>query len=379
MTRPAPPAVFAWITGERTNIGDSLLRRPYLASLRQLGPVQLWINRSDQGFLSGLGLDGSEQLVPGFARWYGRLLASTLRRRTIVVVNAGELRVHASRVVLLTALLFASLLARIRGGAGVWIGASVPPSGRRVLSMPVRVAARLIDYVQWREPGSTWIADRAVGPDWAFAEGSPVPTWSLDARPLCAFVLRGDRAEPSPDWIGWARQLCLDHGLSAVVVVQVRQDGERARSLARQLDAEVIDWEPSASHREQEERVRGVYRESLLVVGDRLHGLILGATEGALPLGWVESSVGKTDRHFRGVGLPFVGAHESRPGRDLPRLSPDDLAPLFEELRSGVGDARDSLAAVHRDLGELRHDPRPRSLARQRRATRSSASRKARE
>ena len=126
--------VFAWITGERTNVGDSLLRRPYVAALRRIGRLELWIRTSTPDFLTGLSLDDDVVLTPGFAVWYARLLRSALRRRTVVVLNAGESRVEGSRALLLSALLVAGLVVRVRGGSSVWRCVSSrrpPPSALR--------------------------------------------------------------------------------------------------------------------------------------------------------------------------------------------------------------------------------------------------------
>ncbi len=358
--RATPPAgegtpVFAWITGERTNVGDSLLRRPYLAALRRVGPVDLWINRSTPDFLRGLDPAPEDTLTPRFARWYPRLLRTALRRRTILVLNAGEFRVHPSRVGLLLALVAAALVVRLRRGATVWIGVSVPPSGGRLMRSPVRWAGRHLDDVRWRDtesPRST--VSRPVVPDWAFAEGTPVGSWSSSERRLAAFVLRGDRSDPTQAWFDWARTLCADHGLRPVVVIQVRQDAARAAAVAAELGGDVIDWPAASAHDEQERAVREVYRRSLFVIGDRLHGLIIGATEGAIPLGWVESSRGKIRRHFEAVGLTSAGLLEGVPATDLPRIHPPAEQEMARDLRRSVSGARSSLARVGEELERLR-------------------------
>ncbi|MGX1701062.1 polysaccharide pyruvyl transferase family protein [Microbacterium sp. NPDC055357] len=357
------PAVFAWITGERTNLGDSLLRRPYIAALRRIGPTRLWVNRSERDFLSGLGLDGSEVCFASFPRWYGGLLASALRRRTILVLNAGEFRVHASRVALLIVLLLASVLVRIRGGSTVWIGVSVPPTPHRILGAPVRWAARYLDYLQWRDDVSRSTGGpRQVGPDWAFATGTPTPHWPSTDRTRCAFVLRGDRAEPSAAWITWAKGFCGDHGLQPIAVVQVRQDELHARRLAAALGGEVFAWPPESSHAQHEDQLRALYRTCRVVIGDRLHGVVVGATEGAVPLGWVESSSGKIGRHLGVVGIDYAGEHEGRGGVDLPRVPVELTDRRASGLAEAIGGARMQLAGLTERLGSLRSEQHPASL-----------------
>ncbi|MFG6446525.1 hypothetical protein ACFXQA_14790 [Microbacterium sp. P07] len=358
------PTVYAWITGERTNVGDSLLRRPYIAALSLIGPLHLWINKSTPDFLTNLALPTETDLHRRFASWYVRLLASAVRRRTVLVLNAGEFRVRPSGAALLALLLIAAQLVRLRGGATIWVGVSVPQSERKLLSIPYRWAGRNLDYVQWREPRSVQTsARRAVGPDWGFAEGSPTANWDDALRPLCAFVLRGDRALPSDEWFRWARDLCADLGLRPVVVVQVRQDTDRAHEVAAVLEAQVIEWDPASDHVSQELRIREVYRESLLVVGDRLHGLVIGATEGAVPLGWVESSRGKIDTHFTAVGLAYPGASEGRTAAELRRVTTSDITNWRDELVSAIEEARRSIRHTQRALSSLATAQSPAELA----------------
>jgi hypothetical protein len=365
----APP-VFAWITGELTNVGDSLLRRPYVQALAGIGPLDLWINRSNEDFLSGVAVPPDARVTAGFRPWYLRLLRTALRRRTILVLNAGEFRVHASRTGLLVALLIAAKIVKLRGGATMWIGVSVPLSERRIQRLAVRHAARTIDYLQWRDPESNLAAGvREVGPDWGFDAGTTVGRWpELDARPMCAIVLRGDRPAPTREWNEWVVATCARLGLQPVVIVQVRQDIVRADEAARALDAELVPWPDDVDHRTQEETIREVYRRSRIVIGDRLHGLIIGVTEGAVPIGWVESSRGKIARHFATIGMSEVGEYEGRPGGALPVLTAERIEEIGQRARDAVTTARADLQKLAGEIGGLRNSQEQVSLRRLRRA-----------
>lgn len=377
--RPSRPgreqvAVFAWMTGESTNLGDSVLRRPYVAALRDIGPLDLWINRGTPDFLTGLGLSHEDRLSRGFLSWYLRLISTALRRRTLLALNAGEFRAHASRVGLLTALLLAAQVVRLRGGASVWVGASIRESSHKLLRLPTLWAGRSIDYLQWREPGSLrTCATRAVGPDWGFLPGTSVEDWPTDRRDRCAFVLRGDRPVPSPEWFDWARALCDTHGLSPTVIVQVRQDAHRANFVATELCCDVIEWTEVATHAEHEDRVRRVYRRSAIVVGDRLHGLVLGATEGAVPIGWVESSRGKIRAHFDALGMTYVGKFEGAPAADLPAIDPPETATRSVDLKRVISRARFDLRELQVALGTLGSPVNSSDLSGLRRAQRARA------
>lgn len=356
--------VFAWITGERTNLGDSLLRRPYVRGLAKIGRLEIWVNKSTPDFLDGLDLPRQAKLIRAFPVWYGRLVLSSLCGRTILVINAGEFRTQVSRAALFLPLLAASLIVRLRGGCSIWIGGSVPEPDGGLLGVPARIAGRTMDYVQWREAGSCLTAaKRSVGPDWAFLEGGAVKDWTAKKRVSCAVVLRGDRPAPTDSWYSWVRELCAEHHLSPVVVVQVRQDNDRAQAVADRLGGTIFPWPTDRTHSQQESLIRDIYSRSVLVIGDRLHALIIGATEGAVPIGWVESSRGKIGKHFDVVGIEYAGQYEGAQAGDLPSIDVRRIGAWADQLSEAVELARDDLHALQQALGKLESERRPNALA----------------
>ena len=93
--------------------------------------------------------------------------------------------------------------------------------------------------------------------------------------------------------------------------------------------------------------MRETYSETRLVIGDRLHGLIVAATEGAVPLGWVESSTGKIRRHFNAAKMPFsVGEFEGAAASELPAVSNVQLLEWRATLEARVAEARDEINAT---------------------------------
>jgi hypothetical protein len=344
--------VYAWITGQDTNIGDSLLRRPYLECLAEVGPVDVWVRDASPEFLSGLGATPAV-ISRSFARWYLRMLSSAVRRRTVVALNAGEMWISPSRVGLVLLLTFAGIIARVRGGCAVWLGASVTPTNNPVWRLSYRFAARSTAMVQWREARSNELAvPRTVGPDWAFAAGSATTQWRSD-RPVLAVVLRGDRPAPSAAWMDWLVAVAASCSLELVYVVQVEADRGRAVQLAAATGGRVLEWPAGRPHRDQERAVRDLYAQTLLAVGDRLHGLVVAATEGAVPLGWVESSQGKMSRHFQAVAMPYVGEFEGRSCSEYPDLTDAVIEDLRSKLAGDIDGARRSLRETRADLAAL--------------------------
>ncbi|MGO4202783.1 polysaccharide pyruvyl transferase family protein [Rhodococcus sp. TAF43] len=347
------PGVFVWATGQDENIGDSLLRRAYLARLRDHGDVNPWTGQASDEFLAGLGLAASERVFRSYRDWYSAALRSGMSRPTVVALNAGEVPVSRKGALRMLTLAILILWTKPRGGGGIWVGAGVPqPERRRFLAWPYRLVASLCDYVRFRDSESqAVVASRSgVAPDWAFALGTATCEWKApDARSRLAVVIRGDRERPSSEWISWIKETASLHGLTPVVVVQVHRDAAMAEWLAGEIGGSVSGWE-DGDHSAREAEVRGIYADCALVVGDRLHGLIVGATEGALPLGWVETSAGKIRRHFGAVGLEWTGNQEGRPAREFDVLSETDLAGMRESLVQAVDEARNRLGSVGREM-----------------------------
>lgn len=87
----------------------------------------------------------------------------------------------------------------------------------------------------------------------------------------------------------------------------MRRDGQRAAELAAGLGADLLDWPATESLRSREARLRHYYRDSLAVISDRAHALIIGMTEGAVPIGVTTSSPEKIRRLFGVVStLPIA-------------------------------------------------------------------------
>ncbi|WP_137723934.1 hypothetical protein [Prescottella subtropica] len=345
--------VFVWATGQDENIGDSLLRRAYLEHLRVHGGISVWTAQASNDFVAGLGLDPSDRVFTSYRKWYLAALRSAFDARTMVAVNAGEVPLSRRGATRMATLAVLTIWCRLFGGAAVWAGAGVPrPGAWTVLALPYRVVARLCDVVHFRdrESNTSLAVTREVAPDWAFALGSATHEWpSSEERSLLAVVLRGDRERPSPAWIAWVRSTAEALGLEPIVVVQVRRDSGTAAWLATELDGVVSHW-GSADHAAREREVRRIYARSAVVVGDRLHGLIVGATEGAVPLGWVESSNGKIRRHFDAIGLDWPGSGEGCAADGLSDVSTADITRMGREMAGAVDDARARLTTVGRTL-----------------------------
>lgn len=337
---------FIAATGQRDNVGDSLLRRPMLASANTARPRYVLIGEEADDYATNLGLLSTDRTFVRREAWLLALIRHSARRRTTLIMNSGEVVVNARFIldrILMTPVI---ALIRARGGrvAQTGIGIRRPQNKTRVLRSLLRTSS----LVTWRdEPSRDCARTGRVTPDWAFHEGATVDELvrrmehaSQDQRTL-VLSMRADSPLPSGSWIREMRQTLTDLEATAVVVCQVRRDRERCAWLAEALEADFVDWVPEATHFEQEAAVRKVYAQSTWVTSDRLHVLIAAFTEGCVPLDLIPDSGAKIARTFAPVG-----DFPKRATGAAPRLSEDQkiLLETLATARSRIKLLREELS-----------------------------------
>ena len=345
--------------GQVDNLGDSVLRRALLRAIRPVGHLTVNVVGMPEGYLSGLDLRPGDRLVRDPADW-GPRLARGLLNGALYAYNAGETYADAAytRHCLLTLPLL--LAGRVRGGRAVHTGFGVR-SSHPVWGRALRLGLAACDEVTWRDaPSRKAIGVGTVAPDWAYGEGSSTSDieGAADAsgRDVLAVSLRFDRPVPSDAWFDAVREAARNRGLGIVAVPQVGRDTERAALLARQLGGDVLPWD-GHDHASREEVVRAVFRRSSLVVSDRLHALVLGHTEGALPVGFGTASVDKVVRTLATVGVYDVAFHQGEvtTRRAVQRI--DDVDSRRAELLATVRPARTRLAELSDRIFALASSP----------------------
>lgn len=362
--------VFLSTWGQSDNIGDSILRRGLLRTFHGIDDAQLHVHvgrrerdANDEGYLSAVGLNGDEVEHDHMAGWLGRYTTSAMRRRTVYVMPAGEM-FFPERTRFYwgwwTALLAAMPL--MRGGSTVQVGAGVRMSAvgkasarrsrgaRDVVHIPKleRYARTKMPVVGWRDPAtqdSFQIGD--VVPDWAFGEGPDPQFDGLGAPPrertLMAVTTRWDRGVLSSEKIRMLRDIADSRGLRIQVYSQVRRDRELMEELARELHpgtAPILFGDQS--HAEWETQVRALHRESAIVASDRLHALIIGTTEGAVPLAISNSTTEKVSRTLKPGG--FV----------LPPENPEAINTYLDEMFADDASVSRRIATARAKLDAVR-------------------------
>lgn len=340
--------IFINPAGQRDNIGDSVLRRPYLDTLRKAGRLHVLVHYDDD-YASGLGLSDQDVQYRSSSAWLRAAFKSALRRELVFAVNAGEY-VGTSRELFRSVWQPAvALFSRLMGGKVVLAGSSIR-AGTSVRFTHLRLLSRLaVMGGSWRDPVSHALVGRgSTQPDWAFITGSELPVYS---RCYLSIVARGDRPLPSYSWLTMVAAFARREGLEPRVIVQVRRDVEHAKRMAEILQCSVLDWPEDRNHAAQEAVVREQYRSSEVILSDRIHALIIGVTEGAVPLPF---STGEFSKIQRTLGDRLsVAMHNLHSVEDLPdfrlfRANLEyDVARSVSELRSlgceivaAIGDAQ---------------------------------------
>ena len=267
------------------NLGDAVIRRRVLAWVEGTGERHVYVGGTTPGWLEQLQLTPDDVVYTAAARrkWLKGLLFG--RRTRALVYDPGEVPLGTAHLKPELVFLVIALWSRLRGTYVVR-----PPRAvahyHWATGMMHRWSCRLANVVMWRDEDSK---DRMrVGrlvPDTAFNEPAGPSTDAPRDRLLLS--LRGARALPSDAWFEAVTSVAAREGLRLTVASQVDEDEARSAELAERLGCELIPWGDDGDLSRERSR-RLTYAESMAVVSDRLHVLLLAAQAGAVPVEVVE-------------------------------------------------------------------------------------------
>jgi hypothetical protein len=329
--------IFLELGGQDDNLGDSVLRAAYLDAVRGEGRrFHVFVGReATSDYLSGLPLLPDDRVYTQRAAWTEASLAS---KRPVHLLNAGE--INPSTTYPDPRFFGAAERAVAVGGKliAAGIGMRFPDEADRIAFADAFRHASVLSWRDRRSHEATGLG--GVAPDWAYALGTASADWApAAARPLLAVTLRFDRAWPGDAWLQAVRDLAARTATRIVTVAQVARDAPRAVRLAELLGGEYV-LPASMSHADLDAYARGIYAQSLAVISDRAHGLIIAATEGAYPIG----SAADPEKIIRMMEMAdldhLVGTYDQ-----LPAYA-ERLEALLPALAPGIDRARGEVAAL---------------------------------
>jgi hypothetical protein len=329
--------VFAHLGGQDDNLGDSALRVAYLNALRGVGRhVHLFLGPATTDYLAAFAAAPDITVYEQRAAWLDSERAST---RPVHAFNAGEINPRPGVFpVPRRAAECATVLSS--GGALIFAGMGIK-SVESAAHVSFDSAMHNASIMSWRDQGSRDAAGFGeFAPDWAYSLGTPIDGWvPSHQRELLAVTLRFDRPWPDESWFQAMRTFATSTATRIVTVAQVARDAPRAARLANELDGEYL-MPNSMRHDDLDRHVRDVFARSLAVVSDRAHGLIIGATEGAYPIG-SGSDPQKISRLLAAAGLGgLVGRY-------------DEFSEFAARFEAHVGGLAPAVHAARADVADL--------------------------
>lgn len=332
------PELFVIGTGQDDNIGDVVLRRELFDHVRSIGRLHIFVGDASPDFIEALRLGHGDVVYQSYREWTLAAWRQLTRNRVWYIEKPGQLKLDRQTLLRQIKALPLVLAIRLRRGQVLRLGIAVHTPDSEYLRY-MRPLLKLSTSAYWRDTMTrSAFGFGLTSPDWAFAHSSTDDQLQLERRPNIAVSYRADRTPPSDVILEAIRRVARANGRRLVVVTQVRRDDAQSAYIASRLDAEHVDWPDTRSATAHEHIVREAYRESALVISDRLHALIIGMTEGAAPFCVSDRGESKVERHLDAAG--FAGATVIA-DRGLASLE-SDIAAQLERIPEAIAAAQAS-------------------------------------
>lgn len=343
--------IFVRGTGQEDNIGDVVLRRVFFDALSRAGQLHILLGDASDDFIDALQLRESDIVYQDSDAWRHAAYRSVIRRSTWLVDKPGELLLEEDIYKGQRRLLPLILAVRARGGRSLRLGVGQRKANPDVIAR-FRRLYRLSSVVAWRDVDShEHFGLGEVMPDWGFLPGA-APTGQERNRLVISY--RSDRRRLGPTALEAIRRFAARNQLLITVVTQVARDSKRSQELHAELGGELVDWPSASGHLEQEHRLRDIFAGSAVTLSDRLHVLIVAATEGAVPINLVAEADTKSSRHFEAIGyrdltVPTDGVEDAealvRIFDEQSRRS-DEIAQRVERARTRIHEVAQAALAT---------------------------------
>ncbi len=281
-------SAFTSISAQADNLGDIAIRDTLCRWLAEVGSdVHVLATGMPADYVSAFDFGSNVVVHRSQLSWLRAYVGAIASGRAALVFAPGPQGLHrsSSEIARSVVNLVLTVMASRSGGAFV-IGRAFRGDDRwaRRLARLTYGRARLVAVRDAQSARVLGLEDAKVYPDLALSRGYGGASRAT-YRPLVAVSLRSDREWPF-EMVEAVHLWAKSQGLRLTFVTQVRRDEEGHVALSGRLPgSDVVSW--TGSHAEQMARVKSVYGRARVVVSDRLHGLLFGAREGAVPVALV--------------------------------------------------------------------------------------------
>lgn len=279
--------VFMSINAAPGNIGDIYIRRQVVRAFDREGTGGvLYAGSMPAGYLDAFHLSSRWKLTSSYTKFLLKLICSYASRRCVFVMAPGPAELGSRlaptvKHVLVTLLI---LVGRLTGNRILVLGRAIRVHSK-VGVLFERIIVRSSNMYVVRDSTSSDLLDEGkvrFAPDFAFGSKLEHADEAF-SRIYASISLRHDRIV-DPAAIRELVDRIRSSGLIPRLVVQVREDQSASSALAALVGIDIVSWDEGTSHSAQEELILSAYRESSIVISDRLHALIFGAISGSIPI-----------------------------------------------------------------------------------------------
>lgn len=274
--------IIASISAQEDNLGDIEIRKVLLSWIAETdAEIHCYTGGMSDSYVRAFELDGR-------VTWHSSLIALQMHllggmmpgsSSHFVLAPGPQMLENAPKSTMKSALnLINATLCSAFGGGAYSIGRAFRGSG--LSALPTQLAVRQCKVSTVRDE----LSNRHLGynsttaPDLAFYP----ERWSTGPKSRVAICVRSSLDFDMKMYANLCKAIRLN-GLEPVVVVQVKRDQNLGAKIADLVSCEIVSWRDEP-HLSQLQRVYDCYANCAAVVSNRLHGLILGARSGAVPL-----------------------------------------------------------------------------------------------
>lgn len=305
--------IFIPVVGQFTNVGDVMHRKELISWFKRRAILHVYIGCAPKSFVNSLELEETAITYTSITKWLLSIIKH-INRQPSFIFNPGEINLRNKRLIGEIGLVPFTLLIRMFGGKVIRVGIAAKQNKTK-LKFLWRCIFKISNKIYWRTLSSHhYFNIGKVIPDLAFAEKVNQlqnSTQKLPRRSLLTISMRFDRPAPSEKWYKAIKNVADFSQLDICVISQVKMDNERSKQIANHFGVNPILWKDEDSHKTQENAVRKEYSKTKLLISDRLHVLIAGTTEMALPSVILTANSSKINDHFDVIDYGGISINEN--------------------------------------------------------------------